>query len=80
MEHELELVRERYPDARHVGIADGAHDGWNWLQQHTSWQILDFWHASEYINSVAADILLDEHAQLAPTRSGFTGDSFSLSR
>ena len=53
MEHELERVRERYPDARYVGIADGAHDGWNWLQQHTSWQILDFWHASEYINSVA---------------------------
>lgn len=53
MERELERVRERYPEARYAGIADGAHDGWEWLEKHTTWHLLDFWHASEYINLVA---------------------------
>ncbi|MEZ5325641.1 MAG: hypothetical protein R3F19_11330 [Verrucomicrobiales bacterium] len=53
MEHELERVHERYPDARYVGIADQSA---RWLELASAtylWQILDFWHASEYINSVA---------------------------
>lgn len=53
MERELTIVRESYPEARYVGVADGAHDQWEWLKQNTDWQILDFWHASEYVNAVA---------------------------
>ena len=54
MESELERVRARYPDALYLGIADGAHDLWEWLGPQTQWSILDFWHASEYLNNVAA--------------------------
>lgn len=54
MERELERVREHYPDVKYVGIADGAHDQWEWLEKHTTWRILDFWHASEYLNLVSA--------------------------
>lgn len=53
MEREIARVRELYPGARYVGVADGAHDQWDWLERHTEWSILDFWHASEYLNSVA---------------------------
>jgi len=63
MERELSIVRENYPEARYVGIADGAHDQWEWLKQKTDWQILDFWHASEYINAVAPAFAGSETAQ-----------------
>jgi hypothetical protein len=53
MEREVARVRRRYPKARYVGVADGAHDQWVWLEKHTEWQVLDFWHASEYLNGVA---------------------------
>jgi hypothetical protein len=53
MEMELKEVKARYPDARYAGIADGAHDQWTWLEKHTDWAILDFWHASEYTKAVA---------------------------
>ena len=53
MEHEMARVRELYPDVRYVGVADGARDQWDWLERHTEWSVLDFWHASEYLNSVA---------------------------
>ena len=53
MERELHLVREKYPQARYVGVADGAHDLWSWLGQHCTWQVVDFWHASEYLAAAA---------------------------
>ncbi|MCP5089196.1 MAG: ISKra4 family transposase, partial [Rhodobacteraceae bacterium] len=65
MEREVALVRERFPNANYVGIADGAHDQWEWLKQKTDWQILDFWHASEYVNAVAAAVVSGESAQKA---------------
>jgi hypothetical protein len=60
MERELKIVRKHYPNACYVGIADGAHDQWEWLKRKTDWQILDFWHASEYINAVAPAFAKDE--------------------
>ncbi len=53
MERELELVRAVHPDARYVGVADGAHDLWSWLEGHCTWQVVDFWHASEYLAAAA---------------------------
>jgi len=63
MEREIARVRELYPGARYVGVADGAHDQWNWLERHTEWSVLDFWHASEYLNSVAGAFARREDAQ-----------------
>jgi len=56
MERELDAVRAAHPDARYVGVADGAHDLWPWLEARTTWQVLDFWHASEYLAAAAPGI------------------------
>ena len=32
-----------------IGPADGATDNWSFLNQHTSIQVTDFWHATEYL-------------------------------
>ena len=46
---EIEPVKQLYPDALYVGIADGATDNWPFLKQYTSIQVTDFWHATEYL-------------------------------
>ena len=53
METEIRRIKERYTDARYIGISDGASDYLPWLKKHTSTQILDFWHVCEYLNSAA---------------------------
>jgi hypothetical protein len=50
---EIERVLEQYPGCSHVGIADGAPDNWVFLQPFVSYQIVDYFHASEYISKVA---------------------------
>jgi hypothetical protein len=56
MEREISHLKILYPDATYVGIADGAKCNWDFLEPHTTVQILDFYHAAEYITqaSVAA--------------------------
>jgi hypothetical protein len=53
LEREIRQIKERYPDAAYVGIADGAESNWKFLNQHTQTQVLDFYHASGYLGSVA---------------------------
>ncbi|MBW8003962.1 MAG: ISKra4 family transposase [Planctomycetes bacterium] len=53
LENEISRIKSLYPDACYVGIADGAKDNWSFLANHTQCQILDFFHASEYITKVA---------------------------
>ena len=36
-----------------MGLADGAADNWNYLNNHVDTQILDFYHATEYLSSIA---------------------------
>jgi len=52
MERELDRVTHRYPTAYRLGLADGAKDNWTFLEQHTEAQLIDFYHASEYIGKV----------------------------
>jgi hypothetical protein len=52
MEQEIGRMKERYPDVKYVGLADGAKDNWTFLEPHTDSQIIDFYHASEYIGDV----------------------------
>jgi hypothetical protein len=47
--NEIKHVRKMYPDAHYVGVADGAPDNWTFLQSQVQEQILDFYHASEYL-------------------------------
>lgn len=62
MEREMAQVRERYPWATWVGLADGAHDHWNWLEKHTDVQGVDFWHTAGYVEGVAA-AMAPKHAE-----------------
>ena len=53
LEREIERTKARYPTAIYIGIADGAASNWQFLNKHTSTQILDFYHASGYLGAVA---------------------------
>ena len=56
MEREVGRVKAAYPQARYVGLADGAKGNWELLGRHTEIQVIDFWHAAVYL-SEAADVL-----------------------
>lgn len=53
---EIGRAKKLYPKALYLGIADGAHDNWDYLSQHTDAQILDFYHATEYLTKVAESV------------------------
>src|SRR4051795_9538322 len=53
MEREIERVKAAYPEARYVGLADGAKGNWEFLGRHTETQVIDFWHAAEYLSDAA---------------------------
>jgi hypothetical protein len=53
LEKEIEHVKGLYPQAKYIGIADGASDNWSFLEGHTSTQTLDFYHAAEYLGHAA---------------------------
>jgi hypothetical protein len=53
MDEEITRVKEKYPDARYVGISDGAKDFAPWLKKYTTTQVLDFWHLTEYLSDAA---------------------------
>lgn len=55
-ENEIITISKFYPDAKIIGIADGAKENWTFLEQYTTEQILDYFHATEYI-SLASDCI-----------------------
>lgn len=54
METEIKRIKLLYPKAEYVGVADGAKDNWTFLDEHTDKQILDFYHASEYLGGACS--------------------------
>ena len=53
---EIQRVKERFPEALYVGVADGARDNWVFLEPYTHRRIVDFYHAREYISKAATAI------------------------
>lgn len=53
MDREIQQIKEHYPDALTVALADGAADNWDFLNPRSDLQILDFYHATEYLSDVA---------------------------
>jgi hypothetical protein len=53
LEREILRVKQRFPDALYLGIADGAATNWSFLEQHTQRQLIDFYHATEYLAKIA---------------------------
>lgn len=52
-EREATRIKALYPNATYIGIADGAKDNWPLLEQYTEYQLLDFYHATEYLAEAA---------------------------
>jgi len=50
---EIKRAKHNYPDADYVGVADGAECNWSYLEKHTSVQILDYYHATGYLDAAA---------------------------
>jgi hypothetical protein len=48
-DNEIERARNKFPKAKFIGLADGAKDNWDFLGPRTDMQVLDFWHATEYL-------------------------------
>jgi hypothetical protein len=63
MDRELAVVKNVYPDVRYAGVADGAACNWPWIEQNTTWHILDFWHVTEYLHAASAAMGAAEAAQ-----------------
>ena len=63
LEREIERTKARYPKATYVGIADRAASNWQFLNRHTSEQVLDFYHASGYLGAVAPALYPQDLAQ-----------------
>lgn len=53
LEREIGRVKKNYPKAIYLGIADGAKNNWTFLENHTDAQLIDFFHATEYLAEVA---------------------------
>lgn len=49
LQNEVDKIKNKYPTASYIGIADGAANNWEFLNQNTQYQILDFYHATEYL-------------------------------
>lgn len=49
MEREIAHVKSLYPEAEYIGVADGAPENWGFLKTYVTSQVLDFYHAAEYL-------------------------------
>lgn len=56
LSREIERTKQLYSNALYIGIADGAHDNWEFLERYTTQQTLDFYHATEYLTKVSESI------------------------
>jgi len=50
---EIETIKRAYPGKTCVGVADGASDNWKFLQSYVDIEVLDFFHATEYLAKVS---------------------------
>jgi hypothetical protein len=60
MDREIGHVKSLYPNAHFVGIADGAKSNWEFLAPHIDEEVLDFYHAIQYLTSAASVICKNE--------------------
>lgn len=56
MRREVEQVKRLYPKAHYQGLADGAPENWTFLGPLTETQVLDFYHATQYLDRVAKSV------------------------
>lgn len=57
---EIKRIEKQYPKAKRIGIADGEKGNWSFLKDYAQIQILDFWHATEYLGNYAKVVYKQE--------------------
>lgn len=60
LEQEVTRVKQAYPTATYVGVADGATDNWTFLERYTDIQTVDFFHAAGYVGQVGQAVFPTE--------------------
>ncbi len=83
MDREIRHTQALYPEARSVGLADGAAENWCFLEPYTDQQILDFYHATGYLAKAAQAAFprdqakrqawLDDHCHTLKHKQGAAG-------
>lgn len=63
MEKEIERIKNIYPTAMYIGLADGAPENWSFLEKHAERQVLDFYHVTEYLANIAPIVSIKKSAQ-----------------
>jgi hypothetical protein len=63
MEREIARAKQHFPEAQYLGIADDAASNWRFLEQHTKRQLIDFFHATEYVGKIAQALYPQRHAE-----------------
>lgn len=53
LEREILRAKQHFPAAQYLGIADGSASNWSFLEQHTQRQLIDFFHAADYVGKLA---------------------------
>ncbi len=53
MDREISDTIKHFPEAKIVGVADGAKENWTFLSKYTDLNILDFYHATEYLSQAS---------------------------
>ena len=57
---EIERIKSKYPSAEYIGIAEGEKGNWAFLDAYTTIQIIDFYHATEYLAGYAKCVYEDQ--------------------
>jgi len=58
---EINRAVKKFPEQTYVGVADGAADNWTFLEPFVAHQVLDFYHASEYLSQVSKAAFKNEN-------------------
>lgn len=53
---EIQRIKKQFPKATYVGLADGAPDNWSFLRPYVDVELIDFYHAVDYLAAVAEEI------------------------
>jgi len=67
MNKETSNIKEKFPKAKIIGVADGAKENWKFLEKHTVSNTLDFYHATEYLSKASRGV----HPRSKPKRKAW---------
>jgi hypothetical protein len=60
LDQEVNRIKNKFPTANYVGLADGARANWEFLNACTEVQLVDFWHAAGYLGRAAEVMFQDK--------------------